>query len=725
MSAEFSCKLCQSPVKQSIKKAGSITHALVEHFSTEHNIKICDTKVVDNLLVMHNLPTTSGKRIMSLSQGFIPKGKENVTPIKPRLPLQEVRTNRDNIVSTPSKRESLPSSDLRPNQVQDNLDKMDNSLLFKPKEWVNLGNEKQFEISSSSICIISSVASAEQLSSSLIEEHEQNNDSNNVSRRPKDISTSSHNNSADTDSSWLSDKNYEAINMRRLMTAAGKGRYICPKEKCSFKCESKVLINIHIRKRHQDIYGLPVKKQQMMIFLEKVSVSSYFDDSNSEEKNRKEHEAREIENIDVDQENLDIVEEDFHKNLVVLKHIDDKDIPKITNIIKSLKRKYQTESLEKGEDKETVKLAKRRKLDYQDNVFKTIFKTENIPGIKNGKKENQPKQNDIEREKTVEKMRFLQSGKSNGTYVQCSLEGCGKWRYLEGCEDPSQIPDTWECSMNPNLLSNSCGKGASEEFVEDNEEFVDTLYAPGSMVWAKMKGYPWWPAMVDFCPDTDEYYWLDSWNQDESRNHPEADSKPTWYHVVFFDVPQVKRAWIKVEEIEKLDSITHPPRSSPVIKTALKVKWKKILTMAIECFNLEREKRLEQFSFAALYDGKWGYYDENTKVVKGKSKLTLINENETEKTRDEQNQPKLVWKPSDLIPLWNNKCSHKINTEEWVCDICRKYFPYVENVVVNHLKFHHMDVQVVCYLIFYKLIYVIILFLHFLGILVQIFNQQE
>ena len=201
------------------------------------------------------------------------------------------------------------------------------------------------------------------------------------------------------------------------MTAAGKGIYICPKEKCSFKCESKVLINIHIRKRHQDIYGLPVKKQQMMIFLEKVSVSSYFDDSNSEEKNRKEHEAREIENIDVDKENLDIVEEDFHKNLVVLKHIDDKDIPKITNIIKSLKRKYQTESLEKGKDKETVKLAKRRKLDYQDNVFKTIFKTENIPGIKNGKKENQPKQNDIEREKTVEKMRFLQSGKSNGTYV--------------------------------------------------------------------------------------------------------------------------------------------------------------------------------------------------------------------------------------------------------------------------------------------------------------------
>ena len=56
----------------------------------------------------------------------------------------------------------------------------------------------------------------------------------------------------------------------------------------------------------------------------------------------------------------------------------------------------------------------------------------------------------------------------------------------------------------------------SEEFVEDSDEFVDAEYAAGSMVWAKMKGYPWWPAMVDFCPDTDEYYWLDSWN-DEVR----------------------------------------------------------------------------------------------------------------------------------------------------------------------------------------------------------------
>merc|ERR1712173_493976 len=47
------------------------------------------------------------------------------------------------------------------------------------------------------------------------------------------------------------------------------------------------------------------------------------------------------------------------------------------------------------------------------------------------------------REKTIEKMRLLQTGKSNGTYVQCSLKACGKWRYLDGLEDPSAVPDNW------------------------------------------------------------------------------------------------------------------------------------------------------------------------------------------------------------------------------------------------------------------------------------------
>ena len=36
----------------------------------------------------------------------------------------------------------------------------------------------------------------------------------------------------------------------------------------------------------------------------------------------------------------------------------------------------------------------------------------------------------------------------------------------------------------------------------EEEETVDVEYTCGSMVWAKLKGFPPWPGMVDYCPDT-------------------------------------------------------------------------------------------------------------------------------------------------------------------------------------------------------------------------------
>ena len=173
---------------------------------------------------------------------------------------------------------------------------------------------------------------------------------------------------------------------------------------------------------------------------------------------------------------------------------------------------------------------------------------------------------------------------------------------------------------------------------------------------------------------------------------PEAQSKPTWYHVVFFDTPQVKRAWVRVEELVRFEKIDEPPKGSSVIKASLKGKWKKILSMASECAKLSREQRLEQFSFAALYDGKWGYYDENTKLH-GKKKVPQEQAPTVESSAPVQKE----WKPSDLLNLWNNNTgSEKITVDEWTCNMCQKRYPYVENIIVKHLKFHHMNVEVRC-----------------------------
>ena len=34
-------------------------------------------------------------------------------------------------------------------------------------------------------------------------------------------------------------------------------------------------------------------------------------------------------------------------------------------------------------------------------------------------------------------------------------------------------------------------------------------YGAGSVVWAKMDGWPWWPGLVDDDPDTMEFVWTD------------------------------------------------------------------------------------------------------------------------------------------------------------------------------------------------------------------------
>ena len=31
---------------------------------------------------------------------------------------------------------------------------------------------------------------------------------------------------------------------------------------------------------------------------------------------------------------------------------------------------------------------------------------------------------------------------------------------------------------------------------------IKTQFTCGSMVWAKLKGFPWWPGMIDYCPDS-------------------------------------------------------------------------------------------------------------------------------------------------------------------------------------------------------------------------------
>ena len=62
-----------------------------------------------------------------------------------------------------------------------------------------------------------------------------------------------------------------------------------------------------------------------------------------------------------------------------------------------------------------------------------------------------------------------------------------------------------------------------KERAGQGEEEVAPGFTPGAMVWAKLRGRGWWPGMVDVCPDTGEYYWLEAWEDHRRENKRTGD----------------------------------------------------------------------------------------------------------------------------------------------------------------------------------------------------------
>ncbi|KAL4221733.1 Zinc finger CW-type PWWP domain protein 1 [Mactra antiquata] len=245
-----------------------------------------------------------------------------------------------------------------------------------------------------------------------------------------------------------------------------------------------------------------------------------------------------------------------------------------------LKRKKKNTTVEKGNVLSNVKKEK-----DQSKMDKPVKKSK--------KKKMQERELDI-----------------TGTWVMCCNSDCMKWRYLHNVSDPSQIPDRWTCSMNTDSEHNSCDK--SEENYDESDH-IFTKYTEGSVVWAKMSGYPWWPAMVEIDPDTETFFSTDS----------DDPMIPTHYHVVFLD-DHVSRVWVKSDQIVQFTEEEDPSLNAKInIKkkgtsfTKDIAKAKKNAFNALKC-NLK--ERIELFGFAARYKGPWA---STKKIEVKKSKKTI------------------------------------------------------------------------------------------------------
>ncbi|XP_066972872.1 neurofilament heavy polypeptide-like isoform X2 [Macrobrachium rosenbergii] len=121
------------------------------------------------------------------------------------------------------------------------------------------------------------------------------------------------------------------------------------------------------------------------------------------------------------------------------------------------------------------------------------------------------------------------------SWVQCDT--CSKWRKLPPNIDPASLPPKWFCELNHNENQNVCS--APEDDWNKENVYVYNGYILGSVVWARVTGTDWWPAMVDIDPDFQIHNWLDN----SAKN-------VKYYHVTFFEEP-VSRGWVLSKNVMK------------------------------------------------------------------------------------------------------------------------------------------------------------------------------
>lgn len=179
---------------------------------------------------------------------------------------------------------------------------------------------------------------------------------------------------------------------------------------------------------------------------------------------------------------------------------------------------------------------------------------------------------------------------NEGTWVQCDHPSCGKWRYLADIIDPTELPEKWYCSMNQDPDHNSC-EAAEEDIPLD--ELEEVKYFVGSIVWAKVDTYPWWPAMIDDDPNTGTYQW-----------QTQPGGLPTHYHVTFLD-KKVTRAWVRDSHckpfLRSVDVNTGPKNKVPGL-------YKRMFNAAVEtaheAVKLPVAARIKKYCFVNCYHGK-------------------------------------------------------------------------------------------------------------------------
>ncbi|XP_063305872.1 zinc finger CW-type PWWP domain protein 1 [Pelobates fuscus] len=157
--------------------------------------------------------------------------------------------------------------------------------------------------------------------------------------------------------------------------------------------------------------------------------------------------------------------------------------------------------------------------------------------------------------------------------------------------DPSLLADDWSCKQNIDPLYNSCAI-SEETWLDCDHDTVYALFIPGSIVWAKQHGYPWWPAIVDYDPDIAEYFLFEN----------SADQFPSKYHVAFLG-KSVLRAWVCSSLLNPFQG-TSPKGMNKKVKKNMRHKLECSIRMANEALSLGIPERIHKYGFSGRYGAK-------------------------------------------------------------------------------------------------------------------------
>lgn len=227
-------------------------------------------------------------------------------------------------------------------------------------------------------------------------------------------------------------------------------------------------------------------------------------------------------------------------------------------------------------------------------------------------------------------------------FVQCYC--CHTWRFL-GFVDLATVPTKWKCEYGSEVCFT--GEDAVQPSQLTSEHFIEPMVNHGSMVWAReASNRSWWPALVDFCPDTEMYYWMNT----------EDTIVPDYYHVVYLDPHKVTRSWILAKNIMPMSNLNSPPKGHPPPQHR-EFDYKQCKEMSKKCFALSPLERLRRFSFLVLFNGKWGIYKDDCSTVGHR----VVQKTERNKRRAPASNFSHKWK---RVSQYNNTLWEEIDTAD-------------------------------------------------------------